>query len=131
MKRLRFLPILAVASVALAAQTLSTDALIKDADKHDGKKVTVKGEVLDFEQKTSRAGNPYFVFKLKTKVKETPVNVYGRGTLEPAIKDKDTVEITGTFRKEKKVSTFTVKNEVDVTPEKKGDKPLVKVLGKK
>ncbi|HMS54273.1 MAG TPA: hypothetical protein PKA27_02640 [Fimbriimonadaceae bacterium] len=128
MKRIFSLSLLALAipMVALAQTVISADDLIKDAAKLDTKVVTVKGTVAEFKQKTSRKGNPYYTFTLKTKVKETPVNVYGRGTLEKPLKDGSKVEITGTFRKEKEVSGFTVKNEVDVTP-KEGEKPKIKV----
>lgn len=117
---------LAIPVIAFAQTVITSDDLIKDAAKHDTKVVTVKGTVAEFKQKTSRRGNPYYTFILKTKVKDTPVNVYGRGTLEPALKDGSKVEITGTFRKEKEVSGFKVKNEVDVTP-KEGEKPKIKV----
>lgn len=122
--------LLLVSALAFGAEVLTSDALVKDAEKYDGKVVTVRGEVVDFEQKTSQKGNDYFVFRLKTQTKEKPLNVFGHGKLEPTLKDKMNVEITGKFLREKKVTTFTVKNEVDISA-KRGEKPVVKVLDNK
>lgn len=117
-----------VAAVAWAAGS-SVEDLIKSPAKFDEKTVTVKGTVATFVQKTSKKGNPYVVFKLKGKSEQ--VNVYVRGKLTKPIKDGDVVEVTGVFRKEKKVMDFTVKNEIDATP-KEGEKFGVKqVPGKK
>lgn len=126
MKRFALFAFFAVSAIATAA-VLSADQLVSEAEKHDGKPVTVKGTVFKFQQKTSRAGNPYFTFRLKTKNEDNPVNVYGRGKLGFEPKDGTKVELSGTFRKEKKVQSFVVKNEIDVTP-KEGEKPKVKVV---
>ena len=109
--------------------TLTPDALLQSAAKMDGKTVTVRGEVTDFKQKTSRKGNHYFTFRLATKDKDQPINVYGRGILEPAPKPKAKVEVLGKFAVEKKMPTFTVKNEIDVSGKTDDDKPGVKLLG--
>lgn len=113
---------LVLASLSAAAD-LTPDALVKDADKQNGKEVSVVGKIEKLERKTSRAGNKYFVFKLKGE-KEI-VNVYGRGELPDEWKDGVKAVAAGTFRKEKKVGTFTVKNEVDVST-KEGKKFGVK-----
>ena len=97
--------------LAVAADTLTVASLLKNADKYDGKAVTVTGKVLEFKQKTSRAGNAYFTLKLKG-----DLNVYGHGKLDPAPAKNDKVEASGMYRKEKKLADFTVKNEVDVSP---------------
>lgn len=102
--------------LAFAADALTVGALLKDADKYDGKAVTVTGKVLEFKQKTSRAGNQYFTLILKGDKKDADLNVYGRGKLEPAPAKDNQVEVSGVYRKEKKVTTFTVKNEVDISP---------------
>lgn len=102
--------------MAFAAEALTVPALLKDADKHDGKGVTVAGKVLEFKQKTSRAGNEYWTLKLKGDKKDENLNVYGRGKLDPAPKKDDKVEVNGVYRKEKKLADFTVKNEVDTSP---------------
>lgn len=111
--------------LAIAAEAMTVDALLKDAAKNDGKAVTVAGQVVEFKQKTSRAGNKYFTLQLKGKTEN--VNVYGRGALAPAPKAGNRVEATGVFRKEKKLQDFTVKNEVDVSPVE-GKKYGVKIL---
>lgn len=104
---------LAAASV-FAVQNLTVEDVLAKAADHNDKTVTVKGKVADFKQKTSRAGNAYFTFKLKG-AKDEPINVYSRGTSEKEYKDNDVVIVTGIFRKEKKVQDFTVKNEIDAT----------------
>lgn len=105
-----------MASLALAAGKISVSALSKDTDKFDGKPVEVEGKVSGFEQKTSKKGNKYFIFKMKEG--EASVSVYSHGEPNPAIKDGDKVSVQGIFRKEKKIGTFTVKNEIDATPVK-------------
>lgn len=98
--------------LALAAD-LTPDAVLKAADKHDGKEVQIVGKIEKLERKTSRAGNKYFVFQLRGE-KEF-VSVYGRGELAEEWKNGAKAVVFGIFRKEKKLSNFTVKNEVDVS----------------
>lgn len=107
------------ATLGFVEERLSPSSLLKQADAKNEKMVVVSGKVTDFSQKVSRAGNPYFVFKLKEG--ESVVSVYGRGNAATEIKDGVKVLATGIFRKEKKVGDFTVKNEVDVSKTK--DKP--------
>lgn len=103
-----------LATFAYAADILTVDDVVKNAGKHDGKTLTVTGVVSDYQAKTSRAGNKYTILTLKGK--EQTMNAYSRGHLEKAPKKGDTVEITGSFKKEKKVNaSYTVKNEVDFT----------------
>lgn len=102
----------AIAALAFCAPIKVAD-LIKSADKHNNKPVEVVGKIEKFEQRTSKAGNKYFVFKMKEGGSE--LNVYGRGEPKTPVKDGDKVKINGIFRKEKKLKNFTVKNEVDVT----------------
>jgi hypothetical protein len=113
MKTLRLLPILLLVALAFAAEKLTVSDLLKDVDKHDNKAITLTGAVRDFEQKTSARGNDYFVFWLTEGDKR--VNVFGHGKLEPAPKRGDRVEVTGRFRKEKRVGDRTIKNEIEVS----------------
>lgn len=112
-----FLSIASGAPVAQLAETtteLTVDQVLHDADKYDkAESVTVKGTVVEFVQKTSRLGNPYFTFKLKGDKGE--LNVYARGKADEKVKDKAKVVVTGKFRKSKQLADFTVKNEVDAT----------------
>ena len=117
-----------VASVAFAAEVLTVDKLIEKADTHNNNDVVVTGKVSDFQAKTSKAGNPYTNFKLKGE--NTVASVYFQGHMESAPRNGDTVEVTGVYRKEKKVNdSFTVKNEIDAT-KKQGKKYGVKVTKK-
>lgn len=103
-----------IALPALAGQALTVeDVLAKAAELHE-KPVTATGKVLSFKQKTSKAGNAYFTFKLKG-AKDEPLNVYSRGKSEKQWKDGDAVVVSGIFFKEKKLPTFTSKNEIDAS----------------
>lgn len=122
MSRLVCFAALAVATLALAAEKVTIAELTKDPAKFDGKAVTLTGKVMKFKQKTSKAGNPYFTFKLVGKTEEDVVNIYGRGTHEKELANDTMVTVTGKFVKEKKVGEVTFKNEVDVTKDKNDDK---------
>lgn len=131
--RARFISILAVSALALAAfaqtgviKTNITDVL-KDPDKVDGKAIQVEGKVESYEEKTSQRGNPYTVFKVTDSGKTLSVWMTGHPKDPDKPKDGDKVQLTGIYRKEKKVGDVTFRNEIDVTPVK--DKPYgIKVL---
>lgn len=99
--------------LAFAATKATVEDILKDPAKFDNKEIAVTAKVADFKAKTSKAGNKYFTFKLKSGEKE--VNVYGRGELEKEPKEGDKVTATGIFRKEKQIKDFKVKNEIDVS----------------
>lgn len=105
--------LVAVAAVAMAAEKVAVGDLIKEADKYDNKTVRVIGKVVGFKQKTSKAGNSYFNFKLDADGKK--ITVYGQGKLEKELKDDQKVEVIGLFKKEVKVGDNVFKNELDVT----------------
>jgi exonuclease VII large subunit len=128
MKRATLLALLlSLAVSALALNVLSPAQVLKDLDKYDEKVVTVAGKVSEFTQKKSRAGNPYFTFKLKEG--ESVIHVYSRGEAEKELKNGVEVHVTGIFRKEKKMQNFTVKNELDASKEE--EKPYgVKIAPK-
>lgn len=110
----------AIAAAAIAAEKVAIADLLKDPAKYDGKAVMVIGKVKEFKQRTSKAGNPYFTFKVETDGKR--VSIYGRGKQEPELKDDQSVQVTGKFAKEKKVGSLTFKNELDITVDSKDDK---------
>lgn len=119
----------AAALLAMAADKLTPDALFAQAEKQDGKVVTITGKVDKFEEKTSKKGNKYTVFKVKG-TKES-ISVWIKNHLEAAKKpaNGDIVEVTGFFKKEKKVGDLVFKNEIDASSVK--DKPYgVKVTKK-
>ncbi len=103
-----------VAALALAVEKVSVPELVKNGSKYDNKEVQVTASFVGFQQKTSRAGNKYYTFRLKDG--EAVVNGYGRGTLENPPKDGSKARVTGVYRTEKKVGTLTFKNEIDCTP---------------
>ncbi|MCW5937387.1 MAG: hypothetical protein KIT11_08790 [Fimbriimonadaceae bacterium] len=100
-------------------QGVPVSRLLADAAAYDGKAVSVSGQVGDLEQKTSKKGNKYTVFKLASG-KES-VSVYMQGWPEPALKQGDSVNATGVFERERKVGSFTVKNQLDATKVKGTD----------
>jgi hypothetical protein len=107
-----------LATLALATDKLTVKQLQADAKKYDGKEIVLSGKVEKFQQKTSRAKNEYFVFKLIDKEdKKSIVNVYGQGKLEKFPKDGDLVELKGTYRLEKTVGGNTFKNEIQIKPD--------------
>lgn len=112
-------------AVIFAAEVVKIDSLLKSPDKFHEKVVTAKGKVAKFEAKVSKKGNPYNLFQLAEG--KASVNVYVRGKLEKPPKNGQTVEVTGTYRKEKKLRDFTVKNEIDASPSS-DKKSGVKVL---
>jgi hypothetical protein len=110
-----------VAAMALAAEKVSVADLIKEGDNYDKKAVKVIAKVNEYKPRKSRAGNEYWTMRIVSG--DQTVNVYGRGKLDPAPKTGDSVEVTGMFRKEKKVNdNFTVKNEIDTTVDKEDKK---------
>lgn len=119
MKRFLVIPAAALllGALALAAEKATIAGLLKSPEKFDGKIVTVKGKVVKFQQKTSKAGNDYFTMKLVDD-KDERISVYGRGK-HKELKDDVMVEVTGKFAKEKKVGDVTFKFEVDVTKDEK------------
>lgn len=119
--------LLLLAAAAFAGEQLTVEALLKNAQTHDGKTVTVIGTVAEYKEKTSKKGNPYVTFKLKG-AKET-ASVYLQGRLKKACKDGDTVVVEGKFSKEKKVGEATYKNEIDATAAK-GAPDKVKIVPK-
>lgn len=109
-----------VAAIALAVEKVGLVELAKDPKKYDGKVLETSGEVAEFKQKTSRAGNKYFTFTL-VQGDKAKVHVYSQGEAAKEVKDGATVKVTGIYRLEKKLGTMTFKNEIDATKAK--DKP--------
>jgi hypothetical protein len=119
MKRSLSLIVLAVAALAVAQPVTVTVAdLLAKADAYHDKQVKTTGTVENFQQKTSRAGNDYFTFRISEgpKGQEKRVNVYGHGKLEPKPENGVTATVTGLYRKEKKSGDIVFKNEIEAKP---------------
>jgi cytochrome c-type biogenesis protein CcmE len=126
------LTLLALTSIAFAAETVKLADLIKDADKYDGKSVKADGSVKNFKPKKSKAGNDYFTFDLIEGTKK--VSVYSHGKLEKDLADGTKVTVEGKYLKEKvinkgKENEFSVKNEIDISG-KRGEAPQLKIRTK-
>jgi DNA polymerase III alpha subunit (gram-positive type) len=107
--------LLVLTTLAFAADKLTVKQLQAAAKKFDGKEITVTGVVYKFEQRTSKAGNAYFIFKLADKAdKKLVVNIYGQGKAAKLPKDGDQVELKGMYKLEKKVGNRNFKNELQI-----------------
>ncbi|MFQ3587845.1 MAG: hypothetical protein SNJ74_00110 [Fimbriimonadaceae bacterium] len=100
-------------------KTTVEQVLAKRAE-HDNKVVEVAGHVVGFRQRTSRIGNAYFTFRLQTKPETATenrvfLNIYSQGTAPEGLANGKRVVVTGTYRQEKKMRDFTVKDEVDAS----------------
>ncbi|MDX2065721.1 MAG: hypothetical protein SFX74_08280 [Fimbriimonadaceae bacterium] len=116
MKSLATALLVVLAAVGVAAEKVTVADLLKSPDKYHDKEITIEGKVSKFEQRTSRKGNPYFLFDVNGK---DGIHVYGRGKLEPKLENGKTVTVTGKFRKEKKLGERVIKNEIEVDLKKK------------
>ncbi len=104
----------AITILAIAAEeALTVKGLLLHADANDGKAAFLTGKISEFEQKTSKKGNLYFVFKVKEDDKT--INGFSHGEQKPPLKVGDKVEVRGIFRKSKQVGELTFKNEIDVS----------------
>jgi hypothetical protein len=99
------------------AVEVSIEKLLADREKLHEKMVKVSGKVDKYEQRTSRAGNPYVVFDIVDG--KFRVHIYGQGKLAPAVKNGDSVLLMGKFRKEKQVGSQTFKDEIQIDLKKK------------
>lgn len=125
MKRLPiFLAVLAVSTAVFGADPVkaSVDDLIKNPAKFDGKVVKVEGVVDKYEERTSKKGNPYTVFKLKGKVNFVSIYMQSHPAKGKSPVDGAKVVVTGFFVKEKKLGNSTYKNEIDASADKKDPK---------
>ncbi len=125
MKRITSITLFGLATLALAAGTMSPSDVLKKRDELDNKSITVAGQVKNFKAKTSKAGNAYITFDL-TSGKDS-IAVFSHGKLAKDLANGTKVQIKGKFAKEKKVGTSTFKNEVDASG-KKGEKPNITIL---
>lgn len=107
--------LLILTTLALAADKLTVKQLQADTKKFDGKEITVTGVVDKFEQRKSKAGNDYFLFKLVDKAdKRLMVNIYGQGKVAKPPKNGANVELKGNYKIEKKLGNRTFKNELQI-----------------
>lgn len=110
--------LLAFLIVAPKPVTAKVADVLKTPAKFDGKAIAVKGKVAKFKAKTSKAGHDYTLFDLVDGKDKLPI--YLSEKLKVAVKDGDTVTVTGKFAAERKVGDRTFKNEIDASS--KGDK---------
>ncbi|MGE0002078.1 MAG: hypothetical protein AB7F50_09740 [Fimbriimonadaceae bacterium] len=108
-----FAAVLAVYVLLVHPVDTTTAALLARRDSLHGRSVVVRGVVVDYRPRVSKAGNKYTTFSLAAG--GAKVSVYHRGHMEPALQDGDAVTVTGVFEKERKVGNFTVHDQVDAT----------------
>ena len=102
--------------------------LLKKSAPPERRKIMVTGKLADFKQRTSRAGNPYFTFRL-TDAGGT-INGYGRGKVAKVPTNGARVMVVGAFRKVKKLGNRTFMNEIDITPQGYDKPPRIAALPK-
>jgi hypothetical protein len=102
-------PMLLAAVPLIAQSRVSVIDLMTNIDKYDRQLVRVSGTVTKYQERVSRRGNPYTVFKLQDGGQS--VSVYSRSTLGLANGMK--VNIEGIFWKVKKVGRYTFYNEIN------------------
>jgi hypothetical protein len=100
--------VMGLAPVALAQATVTVGALAQHGDQYDHKTVAVVGTVGQYQERVSRAGNPYTVFKLENE--GAVVSVYARGHWH--LKNGMRVKVSGTFDVEHRVGRYTFRNEI-------------------
>ncbi len=83
--------------------------LLKNKGLYDGRKVTLQGRVENLQFRFSQRGNPYTIFRLRDRAAR--VRVYMR--THPTIAEGDSVQVSGTYHKERKVGRFTYRNEIE------------------
>jgi DNA polymerase III alpha subunit len=96
-------------TVARADPSLSVRSLIQDPEQFDGKIVTVAGIVNDYQERMSKAGNPYTTFRLSDGAATVAVFAWNHQGLT----NGDKVQVTGTFEKVKRVAGYTFGNEIE------------------
>jgi hypothetical protein len=102
-------PMLLVAVPLIAQSKVSVTDLMTNIDKYDHQLVSVSGTVTEYQERVSRRGNPYTVFKLQDGGQS--VSIYSRSTLGLANGTK--VNVEGLFWKVKKVGQYTFYNEIN------------------
>jgi hypothetical protein len=102
-------PMLLVAVPLIAQSKVSVTDLMTNIDKYDRQLVSVSGTVTDYQERVSRRGNPYTVFKLQDGGQS--VSIYSRSNL--GLSNGMKVNVEGIFWKAKKVGQYTFYNEIN------------------
>jgi len=97
-------------SFAAPSET-SIEKILSATESHDGKEVSVLGKAANVKLKISKRGNSYTTFTLLGSGGKGSLNVYSRGHVQ--VKEGQTVKVTGTYRREKRVGKYTFHNEID------------------
>ena len=100
-------------------------------ERQNAKLRKIVGALMDrVERNTDQTGNAYSLFRLKDKGKSISVLLDYHPEGNRMFANGDRIEVTGLFRKEKRVGELVFKNEVDCT-KKEGKKYGIKVLKRK
>lgn len=89
--------------------------ILLNAEDFDGKEVTIKGTVSQFQIRVSSRGNPYSLFRLRDS--GGSIKVYTRG--HPDIREGNTVTVKGIFNRVRRVGKYTFYNEIEAIEVKK------------
>lgn len=116
MKALRLIAVIPLIAVSFAAEKVKVQDLLSKGAKYDGKVVTLVAPTVEFVQRRSVSGKPYFIFKVGTPLKY--VSVFSHGTCKFTPKTGQKIEATGEFKVERKLGSRTYKNEIYATEQK-------------
>ncbi len=94
--------------------------ILSRPDAYDGQVVCVQGVADSLKHKVSRKGNPYTTFHV-TGFDGTAIKAFSFSHLP--IRDRQPVEVTGTFKRVKRVGRYVFYNEIDAS------EGLVRALG--
>ena len=108
---------LAVALVVLLSSSAgwalkaSPTEILADADRFDGKLVTLTGQVTKLKPRVSQKGNPYYTFDLHDGRRGITVFSFGK----PPCNEGVPATVEGHFQKVKRQGRNTFHNQVDAT----------------
>lgn len=83
--------------------------ILANADRFDGKLVTITGKITNLRETVSRKGNQYYTYDLQEGQQSIKVFSFGRASCG----EGSTATVEGRFRKVKTVSGRTFYNEVE------------------
>jgi hypothetical protein len=103
------LSLLSTVATAQAVRT-SPSEILADPDRFDGQAVTISGSIANFQERVSRAGNPYYTLDLSDGKRAVRVFSFGKTPCRAGV-----ASVEGTFEKVKRQGRYTFYNEVTAT----------------
>ena len=103
--------LLSLLSIVATAQVRTAPSeILANGNRFDGQAITISGTITNFQERVSRAGNPYYTFDLSDGKRAIRVFSFGKA---PCRSGGASVE--GRFEKVKRQGRYTFYNEVTAT----------------